>query len=83
MSSGSPRYLTAFNNLIKNRTASCLSRALREAQDHDLYGALDKVNFPDKKIITVEDPWSISSKGKPDQVKTQIGLDFSTPYDTS
>ncbi len=42
-----------------------------------LYGALDKINFPDKKIITVEDPIEYQLKGVNQiQVKPQIGLNF-------
>jgi len=44
-----------------------------------LYGALDKINSPDKKIITVEDPVEYQLKGVNQiQVKQQIGLGFST-----
>ena len=43
-----------------------------------LYGALDKINSPDKKIITVEDPVEYQLKGiNQIQVKPQIGLNFS------
>lgn len=42
-----------------------------------LYGALDKINSPDKKIITVEDPVEYQLKGVNQiQVKPQIGLTF-------
>jgi general secretion pathway protein E len=42
-----------------------------------LYGALDKINLPDKKIITVEDPVEYQIKGiNQIQLKTQIGLNF-------
>ncbi|MEN6317513.1 MAG: type II secretion system ATPase GspE [Syntrophaceae bacterium] len=42
-----------------------------------LYGALDKINSPDKKIITVEDPIEYQLKGiNQIQVKPQIGLNF-------
>ena len=42
-----------------------------------LYGALDKINSPDKKIITVEDPVEYQIKGiNQIQVKPQIGLQF-------
>jgi general secretion pathway protein E len=44
-----------------------------------LYGALDKINSPDKKIITVEDPVEYQLKGVNQiQVKQQIGLGFAT-----
>ncbi len=42
-----------------------------------LYAALDKINSPDKKIITVEDPIEYHLKGiNQIQTKPQIGLDF-------
>ena len=42
-----------------------------------LYGALDKINSPDKKIITVEDPVEYQLKGVNQiQIKPQIGLNF-------
>lgn len=42
-----------------------------------LYGALDKINSPDKKIITVEDPVEYQLKGiNQIHVKPQIGLNF-------
>jgi hypothetical protein len=44
-----------------------------------LYGALDKINSPEKKIITVEDPVEYQLKGVNQiQVKPQIGLDFNS-----
>ncbi len=44
-----------------------------------LYGALDKINSPDKKIITVEDPVEYQLKGVNQiQVKAQIGLNFAS-----
>lgn len=42
-----------------------------------LYGALDKINSPESKIITVEDPIEYHLKGiNQIQVKPQIGLNF-------
>ncbi len=42
-----------------------------------LYAALDKINSPDKKIITVEDPIEYHLEGiNQIQTKPQIGLDF-------
>ncbi len=42
-----------------------------------LYAALDKINSPEKKIITVEDPVEYQLKGVNQiQVKPQIGLNF-------
>src|SRR5438128_779380 len=42
-----------------------------------LYGALDKINSPDRKIITIEDPVEYQLKGiNQIQVKPKIGLTF-------
>ena len=42
-----------------------------------LYGALDKINSPERKIITVEDPVEYQLKGiNQIQTKPQIGLNF-------
>jgi general secretion pathway protein E len=42
-----------------------------------LYGALDKINSPDKKIITIEDPVEYQLRGiNQIHVKPQIGLTF-------
>src|SRR5881396_490845 len=44
-----------------------------------LYGALDKINSPDRKIITVEDPVEYQLKGVNQiAVKPKIGLTFAT-----
>jgi general secretion pathway protein E len=44
-----------------------------------LYAALDKINAPDKKIITVEDPVEYQLKGVNQiPVKAKIGLSFAT-----
>ncbi len=44
-----------------------------------LYGALEKINSPERKIITVEDPVEYQIKGiNQIQVKSQIGLTFSS-----
>jgi len=44
-----------------------------------LYAALEKINSPEKKIITVEDPVEYQLKGVNQiQVKPQIGLTFSS-----
>jgi general secretion pathway protein E len=44
-----------------------------------LYAALEKINSPDKKIITVEDPVEYQLQGVNQiQVKPQIGLTFSS-----
>ncbi len=42
-----------------------------------LYGALDKINSPDKKIITIEDPVEYQLRGVNQiHVRSQIGLTF-------
>jgi len=44
-----------------------------------LYGALDKINSPDKKIITIEDPVEYQLRGVNQiHVKPQIGLTFAS-----
>lgn len=44
-----------------------------------LYAALDKINTPDKKIITIEDPVEYQMRGVNQiHVKPQIGLTFSS-----
>ena len=44
-----------------------------------LYGALEKINSPERKIITVEDPVEYQIQGVNQiQVKSQIGLTFSS-----
>ncbi len=44
-----------------------------------LYGALDKINSPDKKIITIEDPVEYQLRGVNQiHVKSQIGLTFAS-----
>jgi general secretion pathway protein E len=44
-----------------------------------LYGALDKINSPDRKILTVEDPVEYQLKGVNQiPVKSKIGLTFAT-----
>jgi len=74
-----PETLTTFNNLIKKPNGIVLvTGPTGSGKTTTLYGALDKVNFPDRKIITVEDPVEYQLKGVNQiQVKAQIGLDFS------
>jgi general secretion pathway protein E len=49
--------LDAFNNLIKKPHGIVLvTGPTGSGKTTTLYGALDKINSPDKKIITVEDP---------------------------
>ncbi len=44
-----------------------------------LYGALDKINSPDKKIITIEDPVEYQLRGVNQiHVRAQIGLTFAS-----
>ena len=44
-----------------------------------LYGALDKINSPDKKIITIEDPVEYQLRGVNQiHVRSQIGLTFAS-----
>jgi general secretion pathway protein E len=44
-----------------------------------LYGALDKINSPEKKIITIEDPVEYQLRGVNQiHVRSQIGLTFSS-----
>ncbi len=69
----------AFNQLIKKPNGIILvTGPTGSGKTTTLYGALDKINAPDKKIITVEDPVEYELKGiNQIQVKAQIGLDFS------
>src|SRR5439155_25489808 len=49
----------------------------RSVKTTTLYGALDKINSPDKKIITIEDPVEYQLLGVNQlHVKPQIGLTF-------
>jgi len=70
--------LTTFNNIIKNPNGIILvTGPTGSGKTTTLYGALDKINSPDKKIITVEDPIEYHLKGVNQiQVMPQIGLDF-------
>jgi len=74
-----PETLKIFNGLIAKPNGIVLvTGPTGSGKTTTLYGALDKVNSPDKKIITVEDPVEYQLKGVNQiQVKTQIGLDFS------
>ncbi len=73
-----PNILTAFNQLIKKPNGIILvTGPTGSGKTTTLYGALDKINSPDKKIITVEDPVEYQLKGiNQIQVKPQIGLQF-------
>ncbi len=72
--------LDAFNNLIKKPHGIVLvTGPTGSGKTTTLYGALDKINSPDKKIITVEDPVEYLLKGVNQiQVKSQIGLNFAS-----
>ncbi len=70
--------LSVFNQLIKKPNGIFLvTGPTGSGKTTTLYGALDKINSPDKKIITVEDPIEYQLKGiNQIQVKPQIGLNF-------
>jgi general secretion pathway protein E len=70
--------LLIFNDIIKKPNGIILvTGPTGSGKTTTLYGALDKINSPDKKIITVEDPIEYHLKGiNQIQVKPQIGLDF-------
>jgi len=73
-----PQTLTAFKHLIAKPDGIILvTGPTGSGKTTTLYGALDKINSPDKKIITVEDPVEYELKGiNQIQVKPQIGLNF-------
>ncbi len=76
---GFPRHtLNVFNQLISKPNGIILvTGPTGSGKTTTLYGALDKINSPDKKIITVEDPVEYQLKGVNQiQVKPQIGLNF-------
>lgn len=70
--------LSEFNRLIAKPNGIILvTGPTGSGKTTTLYGALDKINSPDKKIITVEDPVEYQLKGVNQiQVKSQIGLNF-------
>ncbi|RPH89302.1 MAG: type II secretion system protein GspE [Desulfobacteraceae bacterium] len=72
--------LEAFNQLIQKPNGIVLvTGPTGSGKTTTLYGALDKINSPDKKIITVEDPIEYQLKGiNQIQVQAQIGLNFTT-----
>jgi general secretion pathway protein E len=74
-----PETLHEFNLLIgKPNGIILVTGPTGSGKTTTLYGALDKINSPDKKIITVEDPVEYQLKGVNQiQVKPQIGLNFS------
>jgi general secretion pathway protein E len=73
-----PQTLQTFNQLITKPNGIILvTGPTGSGKTTTLYGALDKINSPDKKIITVEDPVEYQLKGVNQiQVKPQIGLNF-------
>jgi len=75
-----PDTLSSFNKIItKPNGIFLVTGPTGSGKTTTLYGALDKINSPDKKIITVEDPIEYQLKGVNQiQVKTQIGLNFAT-----
>ena len=81
----SPETLDRFQQLItKPHGIVLVTGPTGSGKTTTLYGALDKINSPDKKIITVEDPVEYQLKGiNQIQVKPQIGLTFANspaPY---
>ena len=72
--------LGGFNQLIsKPHGIILVTGPTGSGKTTTLYGALDKINFPDRKIITVEDPVEYQLKGVNQiQVKPQIGLNFAS-----
>ncbi|HYA27079.1 MAG TPA: type II secretion system ATPase GspE [Thermodesulfovibrionales bacterium] len=72
--------LATFNRLItKPHGIFLVTGPTGSGKTTTLYGALDKINSPDKKIITVEDPVEYQLKGVNQiQVKPQIGLNFAS-----
>ena len=74
----SPETLGTFGQLINKPYGILLvTGPTGSGKTTTLYGALDKINSPDKKIITVEDPVEYQIKGiNQIQVKPQIGLTF-------
>ncbi|MHB8108957.1 MAG: type II secretion system ATPase GspE [Syntrophorhabdaceae bacterium] len=73
-----PAMLEHFNHLIQRPNGIILvTGPTGSGKTTTLYGALDKINSPDKKIITVEDPIEYQLKGVNQiQVRPNIGLGF-------
>jgi len=70
----------AFNKLIHRPHGILLvTGPTGSGKTTTLYAALDKINVPDKKIITVEDPVEYQLKGVNQiPVKSKIGLSFAS-----
>jgi general secretion pathway protein E len=75
-----PETLDTFNEIIRKPDGIFLvTGPTGSGKTTTLYGALDTINTPDKKIITVEDPVEYQIKGVNQiQVKSQIGLSFAS-----
>ena len=73
-----PDTLASFLRLIARPNGTLLvTGPTGSGKTTTLYGALDRINSPDRKIITVEDPVEYQLKGVNQiQVKPQIGLTF-------
>jgi general secretion pathway protein E len=76
----SPQTLDVFETLIKRPYGMILvTGPTGSGKTTTLYAALDKINSPEKKIITVEDPVEYQLDGVNQiQVKPQIGLTFAS-----
>src|SRR5438477_2003369 len=75
-----PGTLRHFESLIKRPHGIVLvTGPTGSGKTTTLYGALDKINSPDRKIITVEDPVEYQIKGVNQiPVRSKIGLTFAT-----
>ena len=74
----SPGILRQFESLVRRPYGIILvTGPTGSGKTTTLYAALDKINSPDKKIITIEDPVEYNLKGiNQIQVKPAIGLTF-------
>lgn len=75
----SPRMFEDFEGLIKRPYGIILvTGPTGSGKTTTLYGALNKINLPDKKILTIEDPVEYQINGVNQiHVNPQIGLTFS------